>query len=75
MDDVAAREALALADPATLRAAGFDVADGEGDCVNPSDEWRERVAKWIAAERQRRAVMALRDLTKDDVRALLEVLR
>lgn len=73
--NVAERDRLALAPPADLRAAGFDVADGEGDCVRPGVEWRARIAAWIARDRQRRAILALKGLTKDDVRSLLEVLR
>jgi len=64
-----------MADAATLLAEGYAVCEDELDCVNPGDEWRARIAAWTAAERRRRAVLALRDLTKDDVRALLEVLR
>lgn len=75
MVDITERERLAMADAATLLAEGYAVCDGETDCVNPSAEWRARIAGWVASDRQRRAIAALRDLTKDDVRALLEVLR
>ena len=75
MVDIVERDRLAMADAATLLAEGYAVCDGETDCVNPSTEWRARIAAWVAADRQRRAIRALSDLTKDDVRALLEVLR
>lgn len=74
-DDVMLRDALALAPADTLREAGFLVVDGETDCTHPSAEWRARIDAWIAAARQRKAIDALSDLTRDDVKALLEVLK
>jgi len=72
--EVRERDALALADTDTLRAAGLEVDDDFVDCVNPGARWREVIQSRQAHERQRRAVRALGELTRDDVRALLEAL-
>lgn len=72
--DVTERDRLAMATEAELRAAGFDMPDGYGDIRNPSDEWRAAIDAMVARDRQMSAIRALRDLTADDVRALLEAL-
>lgn len=63
-----------MADEAQLRAAGFDLPDGYGDVLHPSAEWAAEIAGLRARDRQTAALRAMRDLTKDDVRALLEAL-
>jgi hypothetical protein len=73
--DVTERDALLTADTATLRAHGLDVPDGYGDCANPSPEWVAEVAAITARDRQAKAIRALRDLTVDDVAALLTAIQ
>lgn len=69
--DVAERDRLLTAPPAELRAAGFDVPDGYGDCAAPSPEWAAEVDAILARDRQAKAIRALSGLTLDDVAALL----
>jgi len=72
--DVEERDRLAMADAATLRAAGLDMPDGYEDILNPSREWLDTLAPILARDRQGAALRAMRELTRDDVRALLEAL-
>jgi hypothetical protein len=69
------RDALMLADAATLRAAGFDVPDGYEDCANPGPEWVAEVSGLLARDRQTKAIKALKNLTVDDVAALLTAIQ
>ena len=69
--DVTERDALALADPATLRRNGYGVADDEADCTRPGAAWKARTEAQNALQRQRAALATMRHLTRDDVRALL----
>jgi len=73
--DVASRDRLAMAPAGQLRASGFDIGDDFTDCANPGADWSEVVQVRQAAERQRRAVSALGELTAEDAAALLEALR
>ena len=59
---------------AKVRAAGYDLPDGYGDILHPSPAWAAEIAGLRARDRQVAALRAMRDLTKDDVRALLEAL-
>lgn len=63
-----------MAAPDVLRAAGFDMPDGYEDIRHPSREWRAIVTNLLARDRQMKALDAMRGLTPDDVRALLEAL-